>query len=168
MDPFAKLTSLFWWQTTPCITKKHHSQILETVRILPFTKHIKTFHTKALWCVLRMARCERFLKFVNGVFLNSHRVVSHQNIYIKNSVHRFWEPSATHVNKAKYFLFYTNPSGPWWHSNRRKIFQKKHSWISHTISQFYSIFDECSAQGGHTSWPTRSWKHPVRPGEAAQ
>ena len=40
MDPFAKLTPLYWWQTTPCSTKEHRSQILETVRILPFAKHI--------------------------------------------------------------------------------------------------------------------------------
>ena len=40
MDPFAKPTPLFWWQTTPCNTKEHCSQILETVRILPFAKHI--------------------------------------------------------------------------------------------------------------------------------
>ena len=40
MDPFAKPTPLFWWQTTPCNTKEHRSQILETVRILPFAKHI--------------------------------------------------------------------------------------------------------------------------------
>ena len=38
MDPFAKLTPLFWWQTTPCNTKKQRSQFLGTVRILPFAK----------------------------------------------------------------------------------------------------------------------------------
>ena len=40
MDPFAKPTPLFWWQTTPCNTKEHRSQISETVRILPFAEHI--------------------------------------------------------------------------------------------------------------------------------
>ena len=44
MDPFAKPTPLIWWQTTPCNTKEHRSQILETLRILPFAKHITP------WC----------------------------------------------------------------------------------------------------------------------
>ena len=41
MDPFAKPTPLLWWQTALRNTKKHRSQILKTVRILPFAKHIK-------------------------------------------------------------------------------------------------------------------------------
>ena len=52
MDPFAKTTPLFWWQTTPCNTKEHRSQILETVRILPFAKHIIVPHPRLAFLAL--------------------------------------------------------------------------------------------------------------------
>ena len=52
MDPFAKLTPLFWWQTTPCNTKEHCSQILETVRILPFAKQ-----DREVWLAVYTQHC---------------------------------------------------------------------------------------------------------------